>query len=44
LSTATERSVERLEGGMGASVQIIPRRVAILGWIIPAPFVMPAIV
>ncbi len=27
---------------IGASVQIIPRVVAIFGWIMPAPFVMPA--
>lgn len=27
---------------MGASVQRIPRRVAMFGWIMPAPLVMPA--
>lgn len=27
---------------MGASVQMMPRRVAMLGWIMPAPLVMPA--
>lgn len=27
---------------MGASVKSMPRRVAMLGWIMPAPFVMPA--
>lgn len=27
---------------MGASVQIIPSVVAMFGWIIPAPLVMPA--
>jgi hypothetical protein len=27
---------------MGASVQIMPRRVAMFGWIIPAPLLMPA--
>lgn len=29
-------------GAMGALVQIIPRRVAIFGWIILAPLVIPA--
>lgn len=31
----------RDEGAMGASVHIIPNRVAMLGWIMPAPLVMP---
>ena len=29
-------------GAMGASVHITPSNVAMLGWIIPAPLVMPA--
>ena len=28
---------------MGASVQMMPRVVAMFGWTIPAPFVIPAI-
>ena len=28
---------------MGASVQIIPKVVAMFGWIMPAPLVIPAI-
>ena len=40
--TAVVRRIWRAEGAMGASVQRMPRRVAMLGWIMPAPFVMPA--
>ena len=32
----------RGKGAMGASVHRMPRRVAMLGWIMPAPFVIPA--
>ena len=42
-STACVRRGWRVEAGMGASVQRMPRRVAMLGWIMPAPLVMPAI-
>lgn len=41
-STAWVRRGRRVEGGMGASVQRMPRRVAMLGWIMPAPLVIPA--
>ena len=41
-STAWVRSGWRVEAGMGASVVMIPSRVAMLGWIMPAPFAMPA--
>ena len=41
-STAWVRRGRRVEGGMGASVQRMPRRVAMFGWIMPAPLVMPA--
>ncbi len=40
--TAVVRSGRRAEGAMGASVQRMPRRVAMVGWIMPAPLVMPA--
>ena len=41
-SVAWVRRGWRVEGGMGASVQRMERRVAMLGWIMPAPLVMPA--
>ena len=41
-SVAWVRRGRRVEGGMGASVQRMERRVAMLGWIMPAPLVMPA--
>ena len=37
LSTAAERRDCKADGVMGASVQMMPRRVAMFGWIIPAP-------
>ena len=40
--TADVRRGERVVAGMGASVQRMPRRVAMFGWIMPAPLVMPA--
>lgn len=40
--TACLRSGWRAEGAMGASVQRTPRRVAMFGWIMPAPLVIPA--
>jgi hypothetical protein len=40
-STAEVRRVGRRAGEIGASVAIMPRRVAMLGWIMPAPFVIP---
>jgi hypothetical protein len=40
--TACVRRDCRAEGSMGASVQRTPRRVAMFGWIMPAPLVMPA--
>lgn len=42
-STAWASMGCRVLDGMGASVQTMPRRVAMLGWIMPAPLVMPAI-
>lgn len=42
LFVAVVRREERAAGVMGASVQRMARRVAMLGWIMPAPFVMPA--
>lgn len=42
LSAATERSRCSASGVTGASVQMMPRVVAILGWTIPAPLVIPA--
>ena len=42
-STAWARRGWRVEAGIGTSVQRIPRRVAMFGWIMPAPFVIPAI-
>ena len=41
-SVAWVRRGRRVDGGIGASVQRMERRVAMLGWIMPAPFVMPA--
>lgn len=41
-STAWVRSSESVVAEMEASVARIPRRVAMFGWIMPAPFVMPA--
>jgi len=43
LSTARFRMEGMTAGEMGASVAMTPRSVAMLGWIMPAPFVMPAI-
>jgi hypothetical protein len=43
LLTAFVKSVGRSAGVIAASVAIIPNSVAILGWIIPAPLVIPAI-
>lgn len=40
--TAWVRRAFRAEGLMGTSVQRMPRRVAMFGWIMPAPLVMPA--
>lgn len=40
--TAWVRRGFRTEGLMGTSVQRMPRRVAMFGWIMPAPLVMPA--
>ena len=37
-----ERSYWRAVGVTGASVQMMPRVVAMFGWIMPAPLVMPA--
>jgi len=42
LSIAAVRRDCRGAGAMGASVQTIPRRVAMFGWIMPAPLVIPA--
>lgn len=42
-STALDKRLGRIFDAMGASVAIMPRRVAMFGWIMPAPFVMPAI-
>jgi hypothetical protein len=42
-STALVRRLGSSAGAIGASVAIIPRRVAKFGKIIPAPLVMPAI-
>ncbi len=44
LSTAWVRRGCSTEAGMGASAQMMPRRVAMLGWIMPAPLVIPAMV
>ena len=41
-ATAWVRRGDRRAGGIGASVQRRPRRVAMFGWIMPAPLVMPA--
>ena len=41
-STAWVRRGWRIVGGMVASVQRMPRRVAMFGWIMPAPLDMPA--
>ena len=41
-STACVRSGERTLAEIGASVASMPSRVAMLGWIMPAPLVMPA--
>lgn len=40
-STAWVRRADRVSAEIGASVARIPRRVAIFGWIMPAPLVMP---
>ena len=42
-STAWVRRDWRVGAGMGASVQRMPRSVAMFGWIMPAPLVIPAI-
>jgi hypothetical protein len=41
--TALVRRDGRSAGAIGASVAIIPSNVAIFGWTIPAPLVIPAI-
>ena len=41
-STAWERRGCRVEAGIGASVVRMLRRVAMFGWIMPAPLAMPA--
>ena len=40
-STAWVRRGDKVPAGIGASVARIPRRVAMFGWIMPAPLVMP---
>lgn len=42
LATAVVSKGWRVGEGMAQSVQRMPRRVAMLGWIMPAPLVMPA--
>lgn len=42
LETAWVSKGCRMEGAIGASVQRTPSRVAMLGWIMPAPLVIPA--
>jgi hypothetical protein len=42
LLTAFVRSLGSKDGAIGASVAIMPSSVAMFGWIIPAPFVIPA--
>lgn len=43
LSTAGTRRLDRADGAIGASVHTMASRVAMFGWIMPAPLVMPTI-